>query len=177
LQTVCGLAAIPLLGVASPIYFLAMPSRERPEAESSSAGAAAWEPAKLTPASRAPGMHSPEDVARGAPPFDAAARAAAPETPPADLPAPVVYQRGDFSFNRRFFETKLAGFFRVVLSDADKDMVIFIKASRGEFVGKRITRVTPTELYLEIFKENATADEMIPFMEILEVQVRHKDLA
>ena len=100
--------------------------------------------------------------------------AAAPS--PEDLPAPVVYQRGDFSFNRRFFETKLPGFFRVVLSPADKDLRIHIKAARGDFVGKRISRITPAELYLEVFKDSATADEMIPFVEIIEVQIRHKDL-
>jgi hypothetical protein len=92
------------------------------------------------------------------------------------LPEPVVFRRGDFSFNRRFFETKLTGFFRVVLSAADKDMLIYIKSARGDFVGKRISRITPSELYLEVFKEEATAEEMIPFMEVLEVQIRHKDL-
>jgi len=93
------------------------------------------------------------------------------------LPAPVVFRRGDFSFNHRFFETKLAGFFRVVPGEAEKDMVVYIHAARGEFAGKRITRVTPNELYLQVFKNDATADEMIPFVEIREVQIRHKDLA
>ena len=34
----------------------------------------------------------------------------APE--PGESPAPVVFQRGEFLFNRRFFDTKLPGFFR-----------------------------------------------------------------
>jgi hypothetical protein len=55
-------------------------------------------------------------------------------------------------------------------------MLIHIKSDRGNFVGKRISRITQSELYLEVFKENATAEEMIPFVEILEVQIRHKDL-
>jgi hypothetical protein len=95
----------------------------------------------------------------------------------ASLPAPVVFRRGDFSFNRRFFETKLAGFFRLVPGDAEKDMVVYVQSSRGEFVGKRITRVTPNELYLQVFKNDVTADEMIPFVEVIEVQIRHKDFA
>jgi hypothetical protein len=53
-------------------------------------------------------------------------------------------------------------------------MVVYIKSSRGEFTGSRIVRYTPTELYLQISRENATADEMIPFIEILEVQIRPK---
>jgi len=176
LQTVCGLAAIPILGVASPIFYLALPSRPGPEDESPPAGAAAApaSDAPIPPPSAAPAALGglPSFGARG----PSAPKPVAAEPFPGDLPAPVVYQRGDFSFNRRFFETKLAGFFRVVLSEADKDLLIHIKAARGDFVGKRITRVTPSELYLQVFKENVTADEMIPFVEIVEVQIRHKDL-
>jgi hypothetical protein len=50
-----------------------------------------------------------------------------------------------------------------------------IKSARGQFVGRRITRATQSELYLQVFKNEATADEMIPFTDILEVQIRHKD--
>jgi len=172
LQTVCGLAAIPFLGVASPIVFLALPARPGAEDESTADGgesnAASYRPPSLASAA-APSHAAP--AAAG----DLAASDGAP--PGEELPAPVVFQRGDYSFNRRFFETKLAGFFRVVLSDADKDLRVCIHSTRGDFVGKRITRVTPSELYLQVFKDSATADEMIPFVEILEVQIRHKDLA
>ncbi len=103
--------------------------------------------------------------------------AVAPPTEPAvALPAPMIFRRGEFSFNRRFFETKLAGFFRLVPGDTEKDMVIVIKSARGEFTGKRITRVTQTELYLQVFKENVTHDEMIPFTEVQEVIIQHKEL-
>ena len=33
-----------------------------------------------------------------------------------------------------------------------------------------------TELYLQVFSEGVSAEEMIPFLEIQEVQIRHKDL-
>jgi hypothetical protein len=166
--------------VASPIFFLALPTRPDPDDGSSRSGGAAVE-ASYTP----PPLLSAA-AAGAAPPVasvslaSSAARGHAGANPaagaPGDLPAPVVFQRGDFLFNRRFFETKLAGFFRVVLSEADKDLRIHIKAARGEFTGKRISRITPAELYLQVFKDNVTADEMIPFAEILEVQIRHKDL-
>ena len=177
LSTVCGLAAIPLFGVASSLYFLALPARVREEDESALSDAAApasYAPTPLPSAAAAPEAGEITSAAAWAPPGPSPV-AAAPSRE--DLPAPVVYQRGDFSFNRRFFETKLTGFFRVVLSEADKDLLIHIKAARGDFVGKRISRITPSELYLQVFKENATAEEMIPFVEILEVQIRHKDLA
>jgi hypothetical protein len=103
------------------------------------------------------------------------AEPAEPEPAQPSFPPPTVYTRGQFTFNRRFFETKMPGFFRVVPNDAEKDLVLYVKSTRGEFVGKRIPRITQTELYLQVFKGDATADEMIPFTEIHEVQVRHKD--
>ena len=39
----------------------------------------------------------------------------------------------------------------------------------------RISRITPNELYLEVIKNNVSAEEMIPFLEVTEVQIRHKD--
>jgi hypothetical protein len=78
-------------------------------------------------------------------------------------------------FNRRFFETKLAGFLRMVPSDAEKDMIILIKSSRGEFVGNRISKLQQDDLVLQFHKGTASADVTIPFMEIQEVQIRHKD--
>ena len=78
-------------------------------------------------------------------------------------------------FNRRFFETKLAGFLRMVPSDAEKDMVLLVKSSRGEFVGHRISRLQPSELVLQYHKGNASSEITIPYTEINEIQVRHKD--
>ena len=174
LPTVCGLAAIPLIGVATSLYFLSLPEQAPAEDLSSPSGAAA------APGSNAPVPMPPASTPAGR---EMAAAPAEEEPEPAlfmssqpKLPEPLVFRRGDFLFNRRFFETKLTGFFRVVLSAADKDMLIHIKSDRGDFVGKRISRITPSELYLEVFKEDATAEEMIPFVEILEVQIRHKDL-
>ena len=46
---------------------------------------------------------------------------------------------------------------------------------RDDRIGERQRRITPAELYLEVVNNNASADEMIPFVEIAEVQVRHKD--
>ena len=179
--TVCGLAAIPLLGVASPIVFLALPARPGPDAESSGGAPVRAPYAPPTRPSAAAVDRATPMASEGFASFAARGGLAGPEPvaaapSQADLPAPVVYRRGDFLFNRRFFETKLAGFFRVVLSEADKDLRIHIQAVRGEFVGKRIARVTAGELYLQVFKESATAEEMIPFEEIREVQIRHKDL-
>jgi len=189
LPTVCGLAAIPFFGVLSPIIFVAMPTRTglvgRPEEEPQTRFRTTAPPsdAAAPPVEVAAPPPAEEAVAGSVPsPSFAHAEAVAmqqPVTPPAAsaLPEPIVFRRGDFSFNRRFFETKLAGFFRLVPGEAERDMVVCIKSGRGDFTGRRITRITPTELYLQVFHDNATADEMIPFIEVLEVQVRHKDTA
>ena len=185
LGTVCGLAAIPFFGVFSPIAFIAMPTWRGPiasqmhEEEPQTRFRATPPPAATTPslpvedAGAASGAHpsAPVEIAVTQQPQESLAQEEAPA-----LPEPIVFRRGDFSFNRRFFETKLAGFFRLVPSEADKDMVVHIKSGRGDFTGRRISRITPNELYLQIFHDNATADEMIPFVEILEVQIRNKNI-
>jgi hypothetical protein len=181
-NTVCGLAAIPFFGALSPIIFLVMaPQAVVEEAQTVTTEMPAHSAQSSTPVGAmrkrvgesAPAAPEPRSTVPAVPPLPGAAPAAAA----IDLPAPVVYARGEFSFNRRFFETKLPGFFRLVPSPAEADLRIHLKSARGEFLGRRIIRITPTELYLQIGKEGATADEMIPFTDILEVQVRHKDLA
>ena len=172
--TVGGLAAIPVLGVASPIIFLALPSRFEPSPEKMLAPASS-EQAEMS--TGAPTADNASAALRSAP--EPAKTSAEPEAAgvAAALPAPVVFRKGEFSFNRRFFETKLAGFFRLVPAESERDLLVHVQSGRGDFVGKRITKVTPDELYLQVFKNDATADEMIPFIEITEVQIRHKDLA
>jgi hypothetical protein len=91
------------------------------------------------------------------------------------LPQPVVYARGQFTFNRRFFETKFAGFLKMVPGDAERDKVIYIKSARGEYTGHRFSKVEPNEVYLQIRKGTATEDVMLPFNEIFEVTIKHKD--
>ena len=108
----------------------------------------------------------------------AAAVEAAPTAPAHAAPAGpphTIYKRGQTTFNRRFFETKLANFLRVTPSEADKDMVLFIKSSRGEYTGTRIARITPDDLQLLVVKGGASQNVAIPFTEIGEVHVKHKD--
>lgn len=181
---VCGVAAAaPFVG---PIVFLCLPGKPDPmhgelyaPAQPAPTEVSPAEPvtafAAAAPASGAavvtnPLVPQPGSTAR---PGLKIAHEEPPQAPA--IPAPVVFSRGEFSFNRRFFETKLAGFFRVVPGEAEKDMVIAIKSHRGDFVGKRISRVTQIELFLQVFKDEATHDEMIPFTEVQEVKIQHKD--
>ena len=160
---VAGVAAVaPVVG---PIVFLCMPQRIPKSADEE----------VRTPEHEA-GVHDDQSAAfemgaeTSTTPSAPAPAGAAPKHPP-----PTVYKRGQTTFNRRFFETKFSGFLRVVPSEAEKDLVVLIRSSRGEHVGSRITRIMPNELFLQISKGGATADVIIPFNEINEVQVRHKE--
>jgi hypothetical protein len=50
-----------------------------------------------------------------------------------------------------------------------------IKAVRGEYVAKRISRISMNEMHLQLQSGNASAEVMVPFVEIQSVQIRHKD--
>lgn len=84
---------------------------------------------------------------------------------------PATYNRDSTEFNRRFFETKFAGFFRVVLGDAEKEMVIVVKTPKQEYVAKRIARITSNEMRLQLLRDNEVS---VNFSEITQVQLRPK---
>lgn len=158
---VCGIAAVaPVVG---PVIFLCLPTRlQKSHDELAAESMAEHAPEEVQLAYTHPGGHGTAE--------DEAAAAAATAQPKV-----TVYQRGQTTFNRRFFETKFSGFLRMVPGDAEKDKVIYIKSSRGEHVGSRLTRIQPNELFLQVQKGDATADVIIPFNEIFEIQVRPKE--
>jgi len=86
-------------------------------------------------------------------------------------PAAQIFQRGQFTFNRRFFETKFPGFFGVVRRGEDKDKVLTVKTLRGEFVVTRIARIGADTVHLQMVKGGASYEEMVPFTEIQEIQL------
>ena len=151
---VAGLAAV--LPFAAPIIFLSLPTRQHRAEEA--------------PVEHAPIPLEEAPVAT----VEAAASVVEEQKGPA-LPAAVVYARGQFTFNRRFFETKFAGFLKMVPGEAERDRVIHIKSARGEFIGQRLSKIEPNELFLQIRKGTATEDVMIPFTEVFEVTIKHKD--
>ena len=175
---VCGVsAALPLIG---PIIFLCLPTKMGPPAET-------WEPAPEVAAEGAVvGAVNPMQ-AEGAEHPSALKLA---ETQPSEgvtvghveggaqkpaVPATTTYQRGQFTFNRRFIETKFPGFFGVIRRDADRDMVLVIKSTRGEYIGQRVSRIAANDLHLQVQRGHATEEIMIPFVEIQEIKLKHKD--
>ncbi len=164
LGLVCGIAAVaPVIG---PVIFLCLPTRlqkSHDELAAESMSEHGTEEVQLSyvhPGSGAEGAEGGEGAA-GAP----------------AQPQITVYQRGKTTFNRRFFETKFAGFLKVVPGDAEKDKEIFVKAARGEYVSTHLTRIQPNEIILQVHKGDATSDVIVPFTEIYEIQVRPKAVA
>lgn len=145
-------AVLPFVG---PVIFLAMPTK-RPRTEAAYEAAPPVEEASVAVAEEVP-------VAVEAAPLHPA------------TPQPVVYPRGQFTFNRRFFETKFAGFLKMVPGENERDKVIHIKSARGEYTGQRLSKIEANELYLQIRKGSVSEEVMIPFTEIFEVTVKHKD--
>jgi hypothetical protein len=180
---VCGLAAVPAIGLLSPIIFLSLPAQRmsNEEEENYQAETTVTEaPSFVVPGTPAAGTSTIKTTAAGEP--EAAIDTGglklhhdAPAAAGAALPQTQVFQRGAFMFNRRFFETKFAGFFGMVRRDTDKDMLIIIKSARGEYQAERISRISANDLHAQIRKGQATEEVTIPFTEIQEVRLKHKD--
>lgn len=158
---VCGIAAVaPVIG---PVVFLCLPTKlkssEKLEAGADRAANAYVEPAPAP----APQAHGGLSIAQ--------AEAAAPSA----IPQTQIYKRGQFTFNRRFIETKFSGFFGAVRRDAERDMVLLIKSARGEYIASRISRIAANDMHVDVHRAGASQEVHIPFLEIQEIQLKHKD--
>lgn len=157
---ICGVsAALPFLG---PLIFLCLPTQVEDKSE------LVQEPVHEKEAYHV-GEPPPEETRAGALSLHAQEAAAAA------LPATQTFARGQFTFNRRFFETQFPGFFTIVRRDADRDMELVLISARGTYTAQRITRVSANELHLQVQAGPASHEVMIPFLEIQEVTLKHKD--
>jgi hypothetical protein len=101
-------------------------------------------------------------------------QASPPSTEPERL-QPQVFQRGMFMFNRRFFETKFAGFFGIVRQGADKEKVLLVKTLKEQLVVERISSIAANDIHFEVLKGGAVQEILVPFAEIQEVQIQYKE--
>ena len=153
---VMGVAAV--LPIVGPIIFLSLPTQIVPVSAEELAQAAA-DPATFA----MPG----QPVGEGGEPV--AGEAADP-----GKPAVQVFQRGQFTFNRRFFETKFSGYFGVVRHGADKNQTLLVKTGGGQFVVERITRISANDVHLEVVQGGVLQEVMLPFAQIQEIQLQPK---
>jgi hypothetical protein len=91
------------------------------------------------------------------------------------LPEAQIFKRGQFTFNRRFIETKFAGYFHLVRSETDKDLVLTFATARGTYEVARIASIGADAVNLQVNAGGASQEVTVPFLEIQEVTIKHKD--
>lgn len=151
---VVGLAVI--LPVIAPIIFLSLPSTDAAAPPPVDAPVASNE--VVSAEAKVAGMQSSLGLA--------AHQKAGPKAAEVQ-----VFKRTEVTMDRRFFETKFAGFFRMV--PENPDMVLAVRTAKQEYVARRISRISSNEVHLQLLRGNTEVG--VPFGEISEVQVRHKD--
>ena len=72
-------------------------------------------------------------------------------------------------------ETQLPAFFAMTRPEAEKDKVLIFKTARGTYDVQRITRASATDITLHVVKGPASEDVVVPFVEVSEVVLKHKD--
>ena len=88
------------------------------------------------------------------------------------IPETQIFKKPEITFNRRFFETRFTGFFRIVPSEAEKDLVLVFRCGRTEYLARRISRITMNDMHVALA---SGSEQPISFNDITEVQIRHKD--
>jgi hypothetical protein len=200
---VMGLSAIPFLGIAAPITFLILPAvkneeEAKPTAVQQAMAKSKEEPKpeeKPMPGKRKSGLSfgkkaedeghgaaaaGPKPVAVAKPGATTPAAPAAPAKPAAPA-APkleaAVYRRGETNINKRFIETKFAGFFKAVLGPAEKEMwLVWVTATGGEYWSKRIVSISQTEVVVNCPQEGGgTLDQTVQIVEIQEIHLRPQE--
>jgi len=163
---VCGVSAVlPFVG---PIIFLSLPSSDAGlEAEPELDAAAAAQEALVS---------NPLATGKKTGPAPAAGLGIATDKKSKPVAASLdgaVFKRGETTFNRRFFESKLAGFFPLIATGPEKDLMVIIRTGKQEYAAKRITRISMTDMHVQVLKGGTEAQ--ISFTEIQEIQVRRRD--
>jgi hypothetical protein len=151
---VCGVSFLfPIIG---PIIFLSLPSVE--------------EEVSTEVVSHGPEADYSELSAKAAAHTGGLSMSKGDKAPTATL-QPATYHRNECEFDRRFFEVKFSGFFRVALGDAERDMMLVFKTPRNEYNARRIARITAKELFIQLFNGSEVS---IAFNEIVQVQLKNK---
>ena len=154
---VMGVAAVlPILG---PIIFLALPMHVEPapvEAEVEADPTTFAVPGQSAP--------TPEEIHISA--VTAGSRPAAN--------AGQVFQRGQFTFNRRFIESKFAGYFGETRSAADQSTALIVKTASGQIIVERIVRIAAGDMQVEVALGETRQEVTVPFADIQEIQLKPK---
>ena len=171
LPVVMGLSAV--LPYVGPAIFYFLPTLQQPEQTLSEYAAEAQAPGAPAETPADPNTPAPAPAAAEAPHLEGiqilAVSAAASQAP-----ADQVFKRGQFTFNRRFIETKFAGFITPVRSEADQKLDFFVKLPQGVFLVQRISNLGLNDLRFEILQDDQPQEILAPFADILEITIKAK---
>jgi hypothetical protein len=157
---VCGLAAV--LPVVIPAIFICLPTRIPPADEPAPEVVAAAEAPLIMPSQQRAAAAAAAAAAQGAP--DPSQQVATSENPS--------FKRGEFTFNKRFFETKMQGFFGINPSDTAKGLIFEVKTSNAIYLCNRIVNALPNELRLQVVNQQTIEEVGVPYNDVLEVQIK-----
>ncbi|HEU6448163.1 MAG TPA: hypothetical protein VFV23_06990 [Verrucomicrobiae bacterium] len=161
-------AVLPVLG---PILFLSMPTYVPPAPVDETVP---MEPQQFIVPGQAPAAgeaHATAAQWQAASETSSQAGAQVAEQPKAP---PQVFQRGQFTFNKRFFETKFSGYFGMARTGEAKNFDLFVRTAAGMFQVNRVTRITANDVHLETMQGGTVREIMAPFADIQEIQLRPK---
>ena len=158
---VMGVAAV--LPIVGPIIFLALPMKVEAAPEEAPVEA---DPATFAVAGQ-PAPAQEEIHIAGVTPGSRPASNAGPATGQ-------VFQRGQFTFNRRFIETKFAGFFAEKRSPADDNTLLIVKLASAQWTVERITRIAAGEMQVQVALGEVRQEVTVAFADIQEIQVKPK---
>ena len=130
---VCGLAAV--LPVVGPLIYLAMPKWTPPEEVNATAEAMAA--TTLAVADSGPSLVQQMGLRTGGGGIQSSS----------DLPR--TFGKGEFTFNRRFFETQFAMFLASAQASESEGLVMEFAAASGTFAANKINRMNATEVIVQ----------------------------
>ena len=170
LGTVMGVSAVvPIVGPA--IFFLLPTNVVAPVTSITSDEGAAAAPTQTIAVGGGPGQ--PQPAASGNDEIQVSAISiGTPES--GAVPASQSFKRGQFTFNRRFFETKFAGFFPAVRNEADQKLEFTVKTPTSLLVVQRIARIGQNDVHFEVLADGQPQEVPVAFGDIQELNLKPK---
>ena len=158
---VLGVAAVlPILG---PILFIALP-----------------QPVPAAPVEAAPEVDPVTFAVPGEPASeDLHVTGVTPGSAPAantGQAAGQVFKRGQFTFNRRFIESKFSAFMGQTRGAAEAQSVFILTTASGPMIVERITQIAAADMQVEVMLGETRQEVAVPFADIQEIQIRPKDV-
>lgn len=171
-------AVVPILG---PIILLSMPRPPPPpptEEEMAAATQSEPEPQRFAVPGMSPPPRPPSAPAASIPMpqehIHIVASGFSGEPPPKEGSQAEIFQRGQFMFNRRFFETKFPGFFSIARAEADRGKVLVVKTPGALLTVERISRISANDVHFEVVQGGERQEIMVPFGDIQQIQLKQK---